>query len=162
MRLTVPADFLLSYNILDPMTKYNVEGYIIKNNGDMKVSYTNMNIITPKLKMTLYYYKKIKGKNIKIMCLEDEIEPSKNLNVIPSQVYTSLKSTKRINDTLFVVELDYQRKYINEKVEDCKKKYYFRYVSDRQYEMYKDIEEENKKRIEETKIFRPKKQENSK
>ena len=154
----VPNDFLLSYNILDPVSKYNVEGYIIKNNGDMNVSYTNMNIITPNMDMKVYYYKRFRGKDIKVMCLEDSIEPSKKINVIPNQVFTSLKSTRRINDTLFVIELNYKRKYSNEPIENCSKKYYFRYVSDRQYEMYKEIEEENKKKIEETKIFRPKKQ----
>ena len=125
----------------------------------MSIAYTNMNIITPNMYMKVYYYKKFRGKDIKIMCLEDSVEPSKKINVIPNQVFTSLKSTRRINDTLFVVELDYKRKYTNEEVEDCKKKYYFRYVSDRQYEMYKEIEDENKRKMEETKIFRPKKQE---
>ena len=93
------------------------------------------------------------------MCLEDSIEPSNKINIIPNQVFTSLKSTRRINDTLFIIELAYKRKYSNEEEENCNKKYYFRYVTDRQYEMYKKIEEENKKKIEETKIFRPKKQE---
>ena len=148
----------MSYNKLDPITKYNVEGYIIKNNGDMNIAYTNMNITTPKMNMKVYYYKRFRGKDIKVMCLEDSIEPSKKINVIPNQVFTSLKSTRRINDTLFIIELDYKRKYSNEQEESCNKKYYFRYVSDRQYEMYKSIEEENKKKIEETKIFRPKKQ----
>ena len=73
----------MSYNILDPITKYNVEGYIIKNNGDMNIAYTNMNITTPKMNMKVYYYKKFRGKDIKVMCLEDSIEPSKKINVIP-------------------------------------------------------------------------------
>ena len=98
----------------------------------MNVSYTNMNIITPNMDMKVYYYKRFRGKDIKVMCLEDSIEPSKKINVIPNQVFTSLKSTRRINDTLFVIELNYKRKYSNEPIENCSKKYYFRYVSDRQ------------------------------
>ena len=76
----------------------------------MNIAYTNMNIISSSMAMKVYYYKKFRGKDIKVMCLEDNLEPSKKTNVIPNQVFTSLKSTRRINDTLFIIELDYKKK----------------------------------------------------
>ena len=124
------------------------------------MTYTNRNITSPAMAMKVYYYKKFRGKTIKIMCLEDALLPSQNINLIPVQIYNSLKSTKRINDSLFVLDLTYNKQYANNPVEVCDKKFYFRFVSDRQYDMYKKIEEDNKKLVEETKIFRPKKQDN--
>lgn len=131
--------------IIDPITKENVDGYIIKDNTSISISLSNRSVIADSMTLSDYYYRNINNKNIIIRSLDCNYKLGTDFDVIPKHTYKYLKSTNRLNSKLFVVSLDY---YVAEPVTlnlvKKNKKLYFKLVNNDEYEAYKKLGSPNK------------------
>lgn len=131
--------------IIDPITKENVDGYIIKDNTSISISLSNRNVIADSMTVRDYYYRNINNKNIIIRSLDCNYKLGTNFDVIPKHTYRYLKSTNRLNSKLFVVSLDY---YVADPntldLTKKNKKLYFKLVNSDEYEAYKKLGSPNK------------------
>lgn len=86
-----------------------------------------------------YYYRTFDGKNIKIRCLDTSYFGGTVIKVVPESIYEVLKVTNRLDDCLFIFEFEYVVKS-HEMDETRLRKFAFKIVSDKEYEMYQNVE----------------------
>lgn len=86
-----------------------------------------------------YYYRTFDGKNIKIRCLDTSYFGGTAIRIVPENIYEVLKVTNRLDDCLFIFEFEYIVKNHDED-ETRLKKFAFKIASDKEYEMYQNIE----------------------
>ena len=98
---------IYSDKIVDPLTRYNISGYIIKDNTSISINLSNRNILARPLVLINYYCRILNGKNIMIKNMDQRYTPSTKINVIPEHTYKMLKSTNRLKDRLFMLKVKY-------------------------------------------------------
>lgn len=154
----VNSEYVLTNAVLDPTTKGNIETYIVKDNVDTVFSLFHGAEERRYATLRNYYYRPYKNKNLTIRCFDTTYFGGTAINIVPQKIYDVLKVTNRLEDCLFIFELEYDVKNDDEVVEKRKKKYAFKIVNEKDYEMYKNME---KPVIEEDDgvIKRPKKRE---
>lgn len=86
-----------------------------------------------------YYYRSFDGKNIKIRCIDTSYFGGTLIRIVPENIYNVLKITNRLEDCLFIFEFEYIIKN-QDKDETRLKKFAFKIVSNKEYEMYQNIE----------------------
>lgn len=91
-----------------------------------------------------YYYTTFDSKNIKIRCLDTLYFGGTSIQIVPKSIYEVLKVTNRLDNCLFIFEFEYLIKNRNGDDEDGTEtriqKVAFKIVSDKEYEMYQNIE----------------------
>ena len=99
-----------------------------------------------------FYYSTVKNKNVKIRCIDKLYFGGTDIQIVPEAAYSILKATNRLNNCLFIFQLDYT---VNENNGPTDKsiQYAFKIVSEKEFNMYKDME--NAARAKD--IIRPKK-----
>ena len=101
------SEYLINNSIIDPLTRNNVSGYIITDNVDCSINLSNRDIINKPFRLESYYYTLYKGKYIKVRCKDYDYNNGTIINIVPNNTYPLLKSTNRILDTLFVIDVNY-------------------------------------------------------
>ena len=146
MIIDINTDDCIENNlIIDPITKENVTGFIIKDNTTVSFNLANRNIVDKKLKLRSYYYRNINNKNVIIRSLDCDYVTGSDFYVIPNHTYKYLKSTNRLNDRLFVISIDYEIKKENSsEIISNNKKYYFKLVNNKEFDAYKKLENDKK------------------
>lgn len=125
--------------VIDPSTKDNIETYIVKDNIPIVFSLLNENMQPRQAILRNYYYTTFDGKNIKIRCLDTSYFGGTLIRIAPESIYEVLKVTNRLDDCLFIFEFEYVIK--NRGVDERRlKKFAFKIASDKEYEMYQNIE----------------------
>ena len=154
----VDSDFVVSSAVIDPETKGNIETYIVKDNSKITFYIANANIDPHTTSLQNYYYRTINNKNVKIRCRDFLYNSNENLNIVPSSAFANLKASNVIDGCLFIYQIDYKTMSENG-LEDKSKKFAFKIVSEKEYDMYHDIE--NKKHEDKNgEIKRPRKVDN--
>lgn len=142
-------EYIVTSAVVDPMTKGNIDTYVVKDNARISFSITNHDIDSKNVIVKNYYYRTFKGKNIKIRLKDMAFTGGVPIEIVPDFTYNVLEATNRLTNSLFIFEFDY--KY---KGESKVTKFAFKFGTDKEYEMYKDMVV-NKEEDEET-IKRPK------
>ena len=101
------SEYLINNSIIDPLTRNNVSGYIITDNVVCSINLSNRDIINKPFRLESYYYTLYKGKYIKVRCKDYDYNNGTIINIVPNNTYPLLKSTNRILDTLFVIDVNY-------------------------------------------------------
>lgn len=154
----INSEYVLTNAVLDPTTKGNIETYIVKDNVDTVFSLLHGTEERGKALLHNYYYTTFKNKNLIIRCFDTMYFGGTAINIVPQKIYDILKVTNKLEECLFIFELEYEVKNETNELENKTKKYAFKIVSDREYDMYKNME----KPVEEEEngvIKRPKKRE---
>ena len=81
------------------------------------------------------------------------------MRIVPDAAYNVLKATNRLNGCLFIFQFEYKMVEDDGKIADKTLQYAFKIVSDREYNMYKEMEEFNKIKDHNDSIIRPRKRE---
>lgn len=146
MKINVNKSECIENNlIIDPITKENVEGYIIKDNTKISITLANRNVIEDSFTIRDYYYRNINNKNIIIRTLDCNYKLGTSFEVIPIHTYRYLKSTDRLNSRLFVISVDYvEANHTSLELTKKNKKLYFKLVNNDEYEAYKKLGSSNK------------------
>ena len=152
------AEYVFTNAVIDPITKNNIETYIVKDNTH--VVFNLLNNIKEASEVTLhnYYYRMFRSKNIKIRCLDTLYFGGTAVEIIPQKTYNVLKLTNKLDACLFIFQFNYS---INKNgvLENKEIKYAFKIVSEKEYDMYKNMEKPVVN-IESGEIKRPRKKEN--
>ena len=94
--------------IIDPINKYNISGYIIKDNTSISINLSNRNILPTPFILNNYYCRNLNGKSIIIKNMDQRYTPGTEVSVIPEHTYKMLKSTNRLKDRLFLIKFTYE------------------------------------------------------
>ena len=81
------------------------------------------------------------------------------MSIVPDAAFNVLKVTNRLNGCLFIFQFEYKIVEEDGKIEDKTIQYAFKIVSDREYNMYKEMEEFNRVKAHNDSIIRPRKRE---
>lgn len=128
-------EHIVTSAVVDPMTKGNIDTYVIRDNIKVSFSVANHNIDSKKVIVKNYYYRTFKGKNIKIRIKDMPLISGSLVDIVPDFTYNVLEATKRLTNSLFIFEFDYELNG-EEKVT----KFAFKFGTDKEYEMYKEME----------------------
>jgi hypothetical protein len=109
--------------------------------------------------LKIFYYRTIKNKHIKIRCLDTIYAGGNDISIVPDAAFSVLKATNRLNGCLFIFQFEYKMVEDDGKIADKTLQYAFKIVSDREYNMYKEMEEFNAVKAHNDSIIRPKKRE---
>lgn len=153
-------DYILTDAVIDPITKNNIDTYILKDNMKVSFSFSNHNLKSDAIVLSHYYLTTLKSKVLKIRCRDTAYVPGIELDVVPPIAYAVLKATGRIDDCIFVYNVTYTTENNGEKVEKTQN-IYFKVVSEKEYNAYRSMKHLNEETVEtkETgEIKRPKKQ----
>ena len=101
-------EFLINNSIIDPLTRNNVNGYIITDNIGLAINLSNRDVVNRPFRLESYYYTLYKGKYIKVRCKDYDYNNGTYIDLVPNNTYPLLKSTNRILDTLFVIDVYYE------------------------------------------------------
>lgn len=148
---------MLTNAVIDPFTKSNIYTYIVRENVPISFNLVNTNMSPRQALLKIYYYRSIKNKNIKIRCLDTLYSSGKDINIVPEAAFTVLKATNRLNACIFIFNFEYKIVDKDKQIVDKTIQYSFKIVSDREYKMYKDMEEFNAIKAYNDSIIRPKK-----
>ena len=151
-------DYVLTSAVIDPFTKSNISTYIVKDNAEISFTLSNMSMQPFEALLRNYYYRTLNNKSIKIRCLDTLYFSGTNINIVPNAAYSILKATNRLNGCIFIFQFDYKVLDENNNIIDKTLNYAFKIVSDREFKMYKDMEEYNAVKAYNDRILRPKKQ----
>ena len=156
--------------MIDPITKNNINFFIINSNSKVSFSINNQNIIDNSIKIKNYYYDILNNRNIKITTFESNYIKDLPIKIIPDKSYAFLKNVNKIDEKMFVIDITYEiissksfpgmstetpseysndliDTYVNQNgdiIERKNKKFYFRFVSNRVFEAYKKSKKEKK------------------
>lgn len=148
-------DFIVTHAVIDPLSKGNIETFIVKNNVPVSFYFINGNIVPESINIQNYYYRTLNNRTIKIRCRDYSYTGSSSFNIIPDKVFNMLKAINKLDDSLFIHEVAYKTR-VNNSEEEKTLRFAFKIVTDQEYNMYKNMEE--KPVIEESgEIKRPKK-----
>ena len=142
--------------VIDPFTKNNIVTYILKENSQVVFNIANFDINEHQAYLQSYYYRTIRNKNVKIRCNDRIYIGGTALEIVPKSTFNVLNATKKLNDCLFVFQFDYKIKN-SDGLNDKRTEFAFKIVSDKEYDMYKDIQKPLLNNDEEGVIKRPKK-----
>ena len=145
--------------VIDPFSKNNIYTYIVKENVPISFNLVNSKMSPRQALLKIFYYRTIKNKHIKIRCLDTFYAGGNDISIVPDAAFSVLKATNRLNGCLFIFQFEYKMVGEDEKIEDKTLQYAFKIVSDREYNMYKEMEEFNRIKAHNDSIIRPKKQE---
>lgn len=151
-------DYVLTNAVIDPFSKNNIYTYIVKENVPVSFNLVNVNVSPRQALLKIFYYRTIKNKNIKIRCLDTFYAGGHDISIVPDAAYSVLKATNRLNGCLFIFQFEYTMVGEEDKIEDKTIQYAFKIVSDREYNMYKEMEEFNAIKAHNDSIVRPKSQ----
>ena len=143
--------------VIDPFTMNNIYTYIVTENVPISFNLVNVNMDPRQALLRIYYYRTIKNKNVKIRCLDTLYNGGIDISIVPSDAFSVLKATNRLHGCIFVFQFDYKIVENYGKIADKSIQYSFKIVSDREYKMYKDMEEFNAVKLHNESIVRPKK-----
>lgn len=150
-------DYVLTNAVIDPFTKNNIYTYIVKENVPVSFNLVN-NIMTPRQTiLRIYYYRNLKNKSVKVRCLDTLYMGGEYINIVPEETFSVLKATNRLNSCIFIFQFDYKMVGEKDSINDKTMQYAFKIVSDREFKMYKDMEEFNAIKAYNDSIVRPKK-----
>lgn len=152
-------DYVLTNAVIDPFTKNNIFTYIVKENVPVSFNLVNSNMNPRQALLKIFYYRTIKNKNIKVRCLDTLYAGGTDMSIVPDAAFNVLKVTNRLNGCLFIFQFEYKVVGEDDKIEDKMLQYAFKIVSDREYNMYKEMEEFNAVKAHNDSIIRPKKRE---
>ena len=143
--------------MIDPFTKSNIYTYIVRENVPISFNLVNTNMSPRQALLRIFYYRTIKNKNIKIRCLDTIYVGGKDISIVPEDAFTVLKATNRLNSCIFIFNFEYKVVNKDKQIADKSVQYAFKIVSDREFKMYKDMEEFNAVKAYNDSIIRPKK-----
>ena len=130
----------------------------MKDNAEISFTLSNMSMQPFEALLRNYYYRTLNNKSIKIRCLDTLYFSGTNINIVPNAAYSILKATNRLNGCIFIFQFDYKVLDENSNIIDKTLNFAFKIVSDREFKMYKDMEEYNAVKAYNDRILRPKKQ----
>ena len=145
--------------VIDPFTKNNIFTYIVKENVPISFNLVNSKMDPRQALLKIFYYRTIKNKHIKIRCLDTIYAGGNDISIVPDAAFSVLKATNRLNGCLFIFQFEYKMVEDDGKIADKTLQYAFKIVSDREYNMYKEMEEFNAVKAHNDSIIRPKKRE---
>lgn len=149
-------EYIMTNAVIDPFTKNNIVTYILKENSQVVFNLANASIDDHYANLQSFYYRTIRNKNVIIRCADRIYIGGTALEIVPKSTYNVLSATKKLNDCLFVYKFSYKinsSDELNEKTMEIA----FKIVSDKEYDMYKDIEKPLINNEEDGIIKRPKK-----
>ncbi|MBO6119167.1 MAG: hypothetical protein J6P02_01730 [Lachnospiraceae bacterium] len=106
--------------------------------------------------LKIFYYRTIKNKNVKIRCLDTFYFGGTDISIVPEVAYSVLKATNRLHSCIFIFYFEYKVAENDGKIVDKNIQYAFKIVSDREFEMYKNMERFNEVKAYNDSIVRPK------
>lgn len=106
--------------------------------------------------LKIFYYRTIKNKNVKIRCLDTFYFGGTDISIVPEVAYSILKATNRLHSCIFIFCFEYKVAENDGKIVDKNIQYAFKIVSDREFEMYKNMERFNEVKAYNDSIVRPK------
>lgn len=148
---------MLTNAVIDPFTKSNIYTYIVKENVSVSFNLVNTNMMPREALLKLFYYRTIKNKSVKIRCLDTLYLGGNDISIVPDDAYSILKATNRLNGCIFIFNFEYKLADKDGKIYDKSIQYAFKIVSEREFRMYKDMEEFNAIKAYNDSIIRPKK-----
>lgn len=148
---------MLTNAVIDPFTKSNIFTYIVKENVSISFNLVNTNMYPRQALLKLYYYRIVKNKSVKIRCLDTLYSGGDEISIVPDSAFSILKATNRLNGCIFIFNFEYKVANIDSKIVDKSIQYAFKIVSDREFKMYKDMEDFNAAKAYNDSIIRPKK-----
>ena len=143
--------------MIDPFTKSNIYTYIVREHVPISFNLVNTNMSPRQALLRIFYYRTIKNKNIKIRCLDTIYVGGKDISIVPEDAFTVLKATNRLNSCIFIFNFEYKVVNKDKQIADKSVQYAFKIVSEREFKMYKDMEEFNAVKAYNDSIIRPKK-----
>lgn len=143
--------------MIDPFTKSNIYTYIVKENVPISFNLVNNKMNPRQALLKIFYYRTLKNKSIKIRCLDTIYNGGNDISIVPDATFSVLKATNRLNGCIFVFNFDYKMVENGGNITDKSLQYAFKIVSEREYKMYKDMEEFNAIKMYNDSIIRPKK-----
>ena len=149
-------DYVLTNAVIDPFTKNNIYTYIVKDNVPVSFNLVSSKMSPRQALLRIFYYRTIKNKNIKIRCLDTLYSGGKDISIVPDEAFSVLKATNRLNGCTFIFSFDYKVVDKDEQIVDKTLQYAFKIVSEREYKMYKDMEEFNAVKAYNDSIIKPK------
>ena len=150
-------DYVLTNAVIDPFTKSNLYTYIVKENVPISFNLVNTNMNPRQALLKIFYYRTIKNKNIKIRCLDTLYLGGGDIKIVPDAAFNVLKATHRLNSCIFIFNFEYKVVNADKQIVDKNIQYAFKIVSDREYKLYKDMEEFNAVKAYNDSIIKPKK-----
>ena len=150
-------EYVLTNAVIDPLTKGNLITYIFKEE-DVPISFNlpNTKMLPDKTILKIFYYRQIKNKNIKVRCLDKVYKSGTNINLMPINIYNILKATNRLYNSIIIYQFDYVL-YENDEESNKTMQFAFKIVSEKEFDMYKEIGINAKPKAVEETILRPKK-----
>lgn len=143
--------------VIDPFTKNNIYTYIVKENVPISFNLVSTQMDPRQALLRIFYYRNIKNKNVKIRCLDTIYFGGNDIKIVPEAVFSILKATNRLHGCIFIFNFEYKVVDDSKQIVDKTLQYAFKIVSDREYKMYKDMEEFNAAKAYNDSIIRPKK-----
>lgn len=143
--------------VIDPSTKNNIYTYIVKENVPISFNLVSTQMDPRQALLRIFYYRNIKNKNVKIRCLDTIYFGGNDIKIVPEAVFSILKATNRLHSCIFIFNFEYKVVDDSNQIVDKTLQYAFKIVSDREYKMYKDMEEFNAAKAYNDSIIRPKK-----
>ena len=147
---------MLTNAVIDPFTKSNIYTYIVNENVPISFNLVNTNMNPRQALLKIFYYRTIKNKNIKIRCLDTLYLGGGDIKIVPDAAFNVLKATHRLNSCIFIFNFEYKVVNADKQIVDKSIQYAFKIVSDREYKLYKDMEEFNAVKAYNDSIIRPK------
>lgn len=153
------SDNVITNAVIDPITKGNISTYIVKENAEVTFYFLSDLIDLSSIQIQNFYYRTINNRTVKVRCRDFAFNGHLTTTIIPDKTYSILKATNRLEDALFIYQIDYKVSNADT-VEDKSVKFAFRIVSDKEYDMYKGMESKPVVEKNNGEIKRPKKVEN--
>lgn len=149
-------EFVISNAVLHPITKINIPTYIVKENVPITISIRNHDTDSGNVLLKNYYFRNFKNKNIIIRCFDSLYVGGTEIGIIPNNAYGVLKATNKLDGCLFMFDVIYKVKE-GDKEKEKIVQVPFKIVSEKEYDMYNEMEKKIEVDKENGVIKKPKK-----